>query len=49
MLAYGLIAGLTVPDMRHMLPGMVLDLFVYRRQYDDVEHRIVRKKEQIYD
>lgn len=32
-----------------MRPGLVLDLFVYRQQYDDTEHHIVRKKEQIYD
>lgn len=32
-----------------MAPGTVLDLFVYRRGYDDEQHRIQRAKEQIYD
>jgi len=35
--------------MQKMLPGAVLDLFVYRRKYDDDQHRITRKKERIYD
>ena len=48
-MAYGLIAGLRPDDMRWMPPGLVLDLFIYRRQYDDTMHRIVREKEQIYD
>lgn len=47
--AYGLIAGLTMPEIRSMDPGPVLDLFVYRRRYDDVQHRIVREKPKIYD
>ena len=48
-MAYGLIAGLRFDEMQKMLPGAVLDLFVYRRKYDDDQHRITRKKERIYD
>lgn len=48
-MAYGLIAGLRPDDMRWMPPGLVLDLFIYRRQYDDTMHRITRHKEKIYD
>ncbi len=44
-----MIAGLRFDEMQKMLPGAVLDLFVYRRKYDDDQHRITRKKERIYD
>ena len=47
--AYGLIAGLRYDEMQNMKPGAVLDLFVYRRKYDDVLHRITREKDRIYD
>lgn len=47
--SYGLIAGISLGDLNRMQPGLVLDLFVYRRQYDDTQHRIVRKQERIYD
>lgn len=30
----GLIAGLSYTEMRHMLPGMILDMFAYRAKYD---------------
>lgn len=35
--------------MRTMSPGLVMDLFVYRRTYDDQQHGIRREKPQIYD
>ena len=41
--SYGLIGGLTYKDMRGMKPGMVIDLFVYRRRYDDEQHRLKRE------
>ena len=41
--SYGLIAGLRYEEIRDMLPGEVLDLFIYRREYDDVQHRIMRE------
>ena len=30
----GLIAGLSYTEMRHMLPGMIMDCFVWRSKYD---------------
>ena len=47
--SYGLIAGLRLEEMRNMAPGQILDLFVYRRKYDEVMHHITRKRERIYD
>lgn len=35
--------------MQDMEPGLVLDLYVYRMKYDDMEHGIVRGKQRIYD
>ena len=35
--------------MRLMKPGLVMDLYVYRRNYDDMEHHITREIPQIYD
>ena len=49
VVTYGLIAGLQIDEMQSMAPGLVLDLFSYRRMYDDEQHRIQRKKEEIYD
>lgn len=46
---YGLIAGLGYTEMRTMSPGLVMDLFVCRRTYDDQQHGIRREKPQIYD
>ena len=48
-MSYGLIAGLQYDTMQRMTPGLILDLFVYRRTYDDMEHKISREKETIYD
>ena len=41
--SYGLIAGLRYEEIREMLPGEILDLFIYRRNYDDMLHRIMRE------
>jgi len=49
VLSCGLIAGLKPEEMWTMPPGLILDLFVYRRDYDDMEHGIRRQEEQIYD
>lgn len=35
MVSYGLIAGLKREEIDRMRPGEVLDLFVYRRNYDE--------------
>ena len=40
----GLIAGLTVPEINRMRPGQVIDLYVYRRNYDDSHHGIKRTR-----
>ncbi len=32
----GLIAGLSYTEMRHMLPGMIMDMYVWRSKYDAV-------------
>ena len=31
----GLIAGLQLQDINRMRPGAVIDLYIYRRNYDD--------------
>lgn len=40
----GLIAGLTVKEINRMRPGQVIDLYVYRRNYDDNQHGIKRTR-----
>lgn len=42
VVSYGLIAGLKLEEIHRMTPGAVLDLYLYRRQYDDVMHWITR-------
>ena len=43
ILGYGLVAGLRYDEMMDMRPGEILDLFIYRRNYDDQMHGIERK------
>jgi len=43
VVSWGLIAGLQLEQINRMRPGEVMDLFIYRRNYDDVQHRIMRK------
>lgn len=45
MTAWGLIAGLGMPDMRGMRPGLICDLFLLRRRYDDEQHGIKRQSD----
>lgn len=45
VISRGLIAGLAYAEMKHMQPGFVIDLFVYRMRYDDQEHGIKRVRE----
>jgi len=40
--SWGLIAGLRLDEIHRMRPGAVIDLFLYRRQYDDEQHYIQR-------
>lgn len=49
MTAWGLIAGLRYEEMQMMAPGLILDLYVYRRNYDDMEHGVRRNEEPAYD
>ena len=42
VLEWGLIAGLSLPEVNRMRPGQVMDLYEYRRRYDDQQHGIIR-------
>ena len=42
VVSWGLIAGLRVEEINRMRPGAVMDLFIYRRNYDDQQHGIRR-------
>ena len=42
VVSWGLIAGLSVAEMHRMRPGAVMDLFIYRRNYDDNQHGLTR-------
>ena len=35
--------------MQLMPPGAILDFYIYRRDYDDMEHNIRREVPKIYD
>lgn len=41
--AWGLIAGISLTEQRDMAPGVVMDMFLTRRDYDDQQHGIRRK------
>ena len=43
VVSWGLIAGLTLPEINRMRPGNVMDLYLYRRNYDDIQHGVKRK------
>jgi hypothetical protein len=38
-----LVAGLTYSEMGDMTPGMIVDLYIWRRRYDDQQHGIRRE------
>ena len=42
VVSFGLTAGLSLQEINRMRPGQVMDLYVYRREYDDVLHWITR-------
>ena len=42
VVSWGLIAGLTLAEINRMWPGEVMDLYIYRRNYDDIQHGIER-------
>lgn len=39
----GLVSGLTWSEMQDMGPGVIMDMFIWRRTYDDEQHRIRRE------
>lgn len=41
-----MVAGLTLDEIMHTPPGMVIDLFLYRRDYDDQLHGLTRKRKE---
>ena len=41
--AWGLIAGISWTEQQNMEPGILCDLFVLRRAYDDEQHGIRRE------
>ena len=43
LVAYALRAGLTFTEARRMAPGMIFDLFIMRRRYDDEQHQLKRE------
>lgn len=43
--SFGLIAGLTLEEILAARPGLIMDLFIYRRRYDDQQHGITRKQD----
>jgi hypothetical protein len=42
VVSLGLIAGLGLEEVNETEPGEVIDLFIYRRNYDDQQHGITR-------
>ena len=43
MIHWGLVAGLSFSEMRDMPPGMIIDQYIWRRQYDDEMHGVKRE------
>lgn len=39
-----MIAGLTLSEALESAPGFVMDMYLMKRQYDDQQHGIKRKK-----
>ena len=44
IVSYGMIAGLSYQEVMRTPPGMIMDLYLYRREYDDQQHGITRKR-----
>ena len=42
IISWGLIAGLSHTEIQDMQPGVILDVFIYRRTYDEQLHGIRR-------
>ena len=45
LISYGLAAGLSYAETMRLQPGMVTDLFLYRREYDGALHGIKWKQQ----
>ena len=45
IVSIGLIAGLTQGEIYRAQPGYIMDLYIYRRRYDDQQHGIRRERE----
>lgn len=43
VVSWGLTAGLSLNDIHKLRPGQVMDLYIYRRNYDDIQHGIMRE------
>ena len=43
VVSWGLIAGLRIDEIHRMRPGAVMDLYIYRRNYDETMHGIMRR------
>ena len=43
MIHWGLTAGLSFTEMKDMSPGMIIDMYIWRRAYDDQQHGIKRE------
>lgn len=44
LISYGLMAGLGYTDILRLRPGEVMDLFLYRRDYDGALHGVKWEK-----
>jgi len=42
LISCGLIAGMTLKEIMRAAPGFVMDMYLYRQEYDDVMHGIRR-------
>lgn len=47
--AWGLIAGVSLTEQETIRPGLLLDLFVEHRTYDDEQHGIKRGDDDDHD
>ena len=43
VVSWGLTAGLNISEIHRMRPGAVMDLYIYRRRYDDAQHGVIRR------
>lgn len=44
VMSCGLIAGLTLPEIRRSPPGLIMDMYMYRQDYDMALHGMRRKR-----